>query len=91
MFNNATFLKVFNSYSYNIYSLLFDDIKCYSIADKIIRLRSLKGMNQRKFAKIINKGFTSVYNWEAGNINPSIDSLNLILNLFNLPENYFDL
>ncbi|WP_162483117.1 helix-turn-helix domain-containing protein [Clostridium botulinum] len=84
---NATFKKIFKTIETNesvAYSRLPED----TIAEKIYKLRMIKGCTQREFAKMCSIGYSSLCKYELG-FNPSIKNLNKISNAFNIDIGYF--
>ncbi|MDU1422616.1 helix-turn-helix domain-containing protein [Clostridium sporogenes] len=83
----ATFKKIFKTIESNesvAYSSLPED----TIAEKIYKLRMIKGCTQREFAKICSIGYSSLCKYELG-FNPSIKNLNKISSKFNIDIGYF--
>lgn len=89
MFENATLNKVFESYSFNILDTLYSNAPSFTFQDKIKKLRLINGLTQSEFAHSIDKGLTTICNWEQGNRTPTNETLNMIIAKFNLPLNYF--
>lgn len=83
----ATFKKVFKTIETNesvVYCSLPED----TIAEKIYKLRMIKGCTQREFAKMCLIGYSSLCKYEIG-FNPSIKNLKKISSAFDIDINYF--
>lgn len=57
-------------------------------SERIKELRISMGLNQVEFAKKLNVTKQSISNWENGNIQPSIDMLVRIANVFSVSADY---
>ena len=58
------------------------------LGDRIHELRTAHALSQTEFAKKLNVSKQSVSNWENGNIQPSIDMLLKIAQLFSVSTDY---
>ena len=54
----------------------------HKLGERIQKERKLFGFTQEEFAQMINKTRRTVVNWENGLVNPSLDDLNGLCNLF---------
>ncbi|EKS4344877.1 helix-turn-helix transcriptional regulator [Clostridium botulinum] len=83
----ATFKKIFKTIETNE-SVAYSNLPEDTIAEKIYKLRMIKGCTQREFAKMCSIGYSSLCKYELG-FNPSIKNLNKISNTFNIDIGYF--
>ena len=90
VFENTIFCEIFESKKYNLFQLLSDNIPDNTIANKLKKLRVSNNVTQLQFARSIKRGFGTVTKWEQGINTPSKSTLNEIIDVYNLPENYFD-
>ncbi|MCL2374999.1 MAG: helix-turn-helix domain-containing protein [Firmicutes bacterium] len=56
--------------------------------ERLVELRIEKGLTQRQLAKEISIHHAVIGNWETGKYSPSIDSLAIIANFFNVSADY---
>lgn len=60
-----------------------------TLAEKIYKLRKIKGLSQKQFAKVTGVGYSCIPKYESGNFKASKENLEKICIAFNLLENYF--
>ena len=60
----------------------------HKLGERIQKERKLFGFTQEEFAQMINKTRRTVVNWENGLVNPSLDDLNGLCNLFKCDLDY---
>ena len=84
---NATFRKVFKTLETNE-SVAYASLPENTIAEKLYKLRTIKGYTQREFAKICSIGYSSLCKYELG-CNPNIKNLKKISNALNINVDYF--
>lgn len=87
---SAIFRDIFTNYTYNIDYSLYNDLPENTINEKIKKLRLVKGLTQLQFAKSINRGFGTVTKWEQNLTFPDLKALNDIINIYNLPKDFFE-
>jgi len=56
--------------------------------NRIAELRKQKGLSQKEFAKFLKISPGNLCEWEKGRIEPSVDSLNIIANYFDVSIDY---
>ena len=59
-------------------------LKLGTFAEKLRYLRIERNLNQREFAKLLNRSFTSVCNWEQGNRIPKLETIKEIAEILNV-------
>ena len=62
----ATFEEIFTTIYLNLNSIKLPNLKLDTFGKKLRYLRIERNLNQREFAKLLNRSFTSVCNWEQG-------------------------
>ena len=67
VFKNATFTVIFAPLRLNLNSIILQNIELNTFAQKLRYLRLERNLDQREFAKLLNRSFTSICNWEQGN------------------------
>lgn len=72
VYSNATFKEIFTTIQFNINSNILKNLKLDTFGKKLRYLRLERNLNQHEFAKLLNRSFTSVCNWEQGNRIPKI-------------------
>lgn len=60
-----------------------------TFSQKLRYLRLERNLNQREFAKLLNRSFTSVCNWEQGNRIPKTETVKEIAEILNVDYTYF--
>lgn len=60
-----------------------------TLAEKIYKLRKIKGLSQKQFAKVTGIGYSCIPKYESGNFRASKETLKKICITFNIPEDYF--
>lgn len=59
-----------------------------TFAQKLKYIRLERNLNQREFAKLLNRSFTSVCNWEQGNRIPKTETIKEISEILNVDYTY---
>ena len=88
---STTFKELFHSERFNLRKLLYSSLPNNTIADRIKMLRFSLDISQLEFAKSLNKSFSTITKWEQGLVEPPKRVLNIIVKLYNLPKDYFDI
>ena len=55
-----------------------------TFAQKLRYLRLERNLNQREFANLLNRGFTTICNWEQGNRIPKTETIKEISEILNV-------
>ena len=84
----ATFEMIFKPKSLNLNTFVLKNMNLDSFSKKIRYLRIERNLNQREFAKLINRGFTTVCNWEQGNRMPTPETIKDISNILDIDYTY---
>ena len=58
------------------------------LEEKLVSLRKEKGLSQLKLAEMMNVSRQAISRWEVGTAVPSIDNLNFLGRLYNVPLEY---
>ena len=66
-----------------------EEIRYFPINFRIRKLRRILGLSQTEFAERIHTSQTSVSLWEKGRIEPTDRSLDKIVDVFDLPSDFF--
>ena len=85
----ATFQEVFSTLYLNLNSIKLLNLKLDTFGEKLRYFRIERNLNQREFAKLLNRSFTSVCNWEQGNRFPKIETIKEISEILNVDYTYF--
>ena len=85
----ATFATIFSPICLNLNSILLKKLKLGTFGEKLRYLRLERNLNQREFAKLLNRSFTSVCNWEQGNRIPKTETIKEIAEVLNVNYTYF--
>ena len=75
VYKSATFEEIFTTMHLNLNFIKLAKLKLGTFAEKLRYLRIERNLNQREFAKLLNRGFTSVCNWEQGNRIPKTETI----------------
>ena len=59
-----------------------------TFSQKLRYLRLERNLNQREFANLLNRSFTSVCNWEQGNRIPKTETIKEIAKVLNVDYTY---
>ncbi len=59
-----------------------------TLAEKIYKLRKIKGLSQKQFAKVTGVGYSCIPKYESGNFKASKENLQKICITFNLSKDY---
>ena len=85
----ATFQKIFSTLYLNLNSIKLLNLKLDTFGEKLRYFRIERNLNQREFAKLLNRSFTSVCNWEQGNRIPKTETVKEIAEILNVDYTYF--
>ena len=85
----ATFQEIFSTLYLNLNSIKLLNLKLDTFGEKLRYLRIERDLNQREFAKLLNRSFTSVCNWEQGNRIPKTETVKEIAEILNVDYTYF--
>ena len=85
----ATFQKIFSTLYLNLNSIKLLNLKLDTFGEKLRYFRIERNLNQREFAKLLNRSFTSVCNWEQGNRIPKTETIKEIAKALNVDYTYF--
>ena len=85
----ATFQEVFSTLYLNLNSIKLLNLKLDTFGEKLRYFRIERNLNQREFAKLLNRSFTSVCNWEQGNRIPKTETIKEIAKILNVDYTYF--
>ena len=89
VYSNATFKEIFAPLRLNLNSIILQNIDLNTFAQKLRYLRLERNLNQREFAKLLNRSFTSVCYWEQGNRIPKTETIKEIAEVLNVDYTYF--
>lgn len=84
----ATFQKIFSTLYLNLNSIKLLNLKLDTFGEKLRYFRIERNLNQREFAKLLNRSFTSVCNWEQGNRIPKTETIKEIAKALNVDYTY---
>ena len=84
VYKSATFATLFSVIKFNINTIILQDMKLDTFAQKLRYLRLERNLNQHEFAKLLNYSFTSICNWEQGNRFPKIETIKDIAKILNV-------
>ena len=73
----------------NLNSIKLLNLKLDTFGEKLRYFRIERNLNQREFAKLLNRSFTSVCNWEQGNRIPKTETIKEIAKILNVDFTYF--
>jgi DNA-binding XRE family transcriptional regulator len=66
------------------------ELKEYPLSNRIMRLRTISGYTQGEVSKLLGVSQQSICAWETGKRMPYSSMLEKIIELYELPLNYFD-
>ena len=89
VYKSATFAIIFSPIRLNLNSIILQDMKLDTFAQKLRYLRLERNLNQHEFANLLNKSFTSVCYWEQGNRIPKTETIKEIAEVLNVDYTYF--
>ena len=72
----------------NLNSIKLLNLKLDTFGEKLRYFRIERNLNQREFAKLLNRSFTSVCNWEQGNRIPKTETIKEIAKALNVDYTY---
>ena len=84
VYKSATFATLFSVIKFNINTIILQDMKLDTFAQKLRYLRLERNLNQHEFANLLNKSFTSVCNWEQGVRIPKHKTIKEIAQILNV-------
>ena len=82
-------IATFQEIHLNLNSILLKNLKLGTFGEKLRYLRIEKNLNQREFAKLLNRSFTSICNWEQGNRILKTKTIKEIAEILNVNYTYF--
>lgn len=89
IFERTSYIILFESHSFCITSSISNILPENTLGEKIKKIRSSLGLSQNQFGEKLNRGLTTVANWENGVRKPPQDILDHIINMYKLDKNYF--
>ena len=89
VYKSATFATLFSVIKFNINTIILQAMELDTFSQKLRYLRLERNLNQREFAKLLNRSFTSVCNWEQGNRIPKTETIKEIAKILNVDYTYF--
>ena len=89
VYKSATFAIIFSPIRLNLNSIILQDMKLDTFAQKLRYLRLERNLNQHEFANLLNRSFTSVCYWEQGNRIPKTETIKEIAEVLNVDYTYF--
>ena len=89
VYKSATFEEIFTTMHLNLNFIKLAKLKLGTFAEKLRYLRIERNLNQREFAKLLNRSFTSVCNWEQGKRIPKAETIKEIAKILNVDYTYF--
>lgn len=66
-----------------------EELKIYPVSYRLQQLRWLSGLSQTEFAKLMGCTQATVSTWESGRYTPSGKMILKIIDLYQLPSNFF--
>lgn len=72
----------------NLNSIILQKLKLDTFGEKLRYLRIERNLNQHEFAKLLNRSFTSVCNWEQGNRIPKTETIKEIAEVLKINYTY---
>ena len=88
VYKSATFAIIFITLYLNLNFIKLAKLKLGTFAEKLRYLRIERNLNKREFAKLLNRSFTSVCNWEQGNRIPKTETIKEIAKILNVDYTY---
>ena len=88
VYKSATFATIFVTIRFNLNSIILQDMELGTFAQKLRYLRLERNLNQREFAKLLNRGFTTICHWEQGTIVPKGETIKEISRTLNVDYTY---
>lgn len=84
----ATFEKIFTTIHLNLNSIILPKLKLDTFGERLRYFRIEMNLNQRESAKLLNRSFTSVCNWEQRNRIPKTETIKEITEILNVDYTY---
>ena len=75
---------LYTNTSLNLNSIILQNMELDTFAQKLRYLRLERNLNQREFANLLNRGFTTICNWEQGNRIPKTETIKEISEILNV-------
>lgn len=88
VYKSATFAIIFTPTRLNLNCIILQDMELDTFAQKLRYLRLERNLNQREFAKLLNRGFTTICHWEQGTIVPNDKTIKEISRTLNVDYTY---
>ena len=89
VYKSATFQEIFTAMHLTLNSIILPKLKLVTFGEKLRYLRIERNVGQREFAKLLNRGFTTLCNWEYGNRTPKLKTIKEIAEILNVDYTYF--
>ena len=89
VYKSATFATLFSVIKFNINTIILQNMKLNTFAQKLRYLRLERNLNQHQFAQLLNRSFTSICNREQGNRIPKTETIKEIAEDLNVDYTYF--
>ncbi len=89
VYKSATFETPFTPIRLNLNSIILQDMELDTFAQKLRYLRLERNLNQREFAKLLNRGFTTICNLGYGNRIPKLKTIKETAEILNVDYSYF--
>jgi DNA-binding transcriptional regulator YiaG len=84
VYKSATFATIFTPIRININTNILQNMELDTFGQKLKYLRIERNLDQREFAKLLNRSFTSVCNWEQGVRIPKLETIKEIAKILNV-------
>lgn len=84
VYKSATFATIYPPMRFNINTNILQNMELDTFAQKLRYLRLERNLDQREFAKLLNRSFTSVCNWEQGVRIPKLETIKEIADILNV-------
>lgn len=84
VYKSATFATIYQPIRFNINNNMLQNMELDTFGQKLKYLRLERNLDQREFAKLLNRGFTSVCNWEQGVRIPKLETIKEIAEILSV-------
>ncbi len=84
VYKSATFAIIFSPIRLNLNSIILENMELDTFGQKLSCLRLDRNLDQREFAKFLNRSFTSVYNWKQEVRIPKLETIKEIAKILNI-------
>ncbi|MDR3593578.1 helix-turn-helix transcriptional regulator [Clostridium sp.] len=91
MDKRTSYNSLFTNHKFKLLSTLYNIEKGDTLGGKIRNLRMSVGLTQKQFGQHLGKALNTIANYENGYRKPPQDILNLIIELYDLDKNYFNI